>query len=134
MWGFFKRLLRVTTIDADLWPRGIVDSLDDLQEDDFARQRNSLLYRNSHWVFSDDVLACITRPVFGAFTAESQMAGMLDPERDDFNIILAFALLRMCCVLLQSIATLSAIIRQEWLLLEQWLANAHNSMFRASRF
>jgi len=129
MWAFFQRLLRITAIDAEIWPTAMVQRLTDFDCDDFARQRNRIHYRDTFWPFPDDLSDCVLRDGFGECAKGVSVFDALDLDNDSFSILLGFSLLWMSAQLLRDLAKYSKPVETVVDSLVCWLTAPHNSIY-----
>lgn len=89
-WRIFQRMLRV--VDDGPWDNSLLSSLHGLEPSDFARQRNSQIYRlDGAWVpelFRLDIADPLVVP------NEDTLEDLSDPEARRFSFALALALVR----------------------------------------
>lgn len=107
IWGFFLRAIRVSEVEASIWPANFVGLLRDLREDQFAVQRNALHYKNVYWPFPGDLEAIAHRDGFGDFLAAELSADRFDPEAEDFSIMLALVTVNLALRLINDLGTQS---------------------------
>lgn len=129
IWSLLMRLLRVTKIDASIWPARWVAALASKQVSEFGRQRNRLHYKPSAWLF-DDLHELVPAEQFGCFGGRLRSGEVLDEaDVDDFTVALAFVLVRMAALLLDDLARDSGVLHQERVLLRRWHESPINETF-----
>lgn len=108
VWQLFQRVLAVT-VDAP-WPKEAVDKLKEIEDKHFAKHRNDIQYRNTHWPF-EDLFAFLTDGDFGQIAHWNAGSDDLDFDRPDISIVVAFYILKMNLALLNELGIASAKLR-----------------------
>jgi hypothetical protein len=135
VWKMFQRLLRVTVIDAGLWPAPLVKFLTNCPSDAFAAHRNRLHYQNHYWPFPKELTGFDPQADFGrprrSMSFEEQLNGLEATE--DYPIVLGFALCWMGTVLFADLAQLIVGLALNANILNSALEQACNERYRSYR-
>jgi hypothetical protein len=100
-------LLRVVrTCRVDVWPNDCVGAIRTLAVGEISDQRNALHYRHATWLFND---LHVPQSIVEFFHLERDDDDSLfvDPDRDDFTLVLAVIVLKMGLLLFDSLQKLS---------------------------
>lgn len=127
IWTLFQRALR--TLNIGIWERQLINFLIQINPKYFARQRNTIHYSNNSWFHSDLHKPIISKD-FGVTDTLLSDIVFIEPDSDDFSIILAFILLNFGILLVKDIASIAPRIRPEYVLLEQKLLESRHARFR----
>lgn len=112
-WAVLKRVLR--TLRNSPINGKIINAIDDIDDKKFARQRNDLHYSNA-WYFKD--MHSFFSPIsYCRFQKDSELVDRLDPDNQDFTVVLAMILFSCASSLLSSLSTLAPLIAAEYELL-----------------
>lgn len=114
VWGLFLRTIRSLTVPEETVPRRTKNLLGALKAKEFARPRNQLHYRSNHWPLGDLQQALVVKE-FGVLPWSALIdSAELDPDREDFALFVAFAILRLGAGLLEDLGRTSEIAAREW--------------------
>lgn len=130
LWTILLRMLRVVQVEAELWPVAFVSEICELDERDFAKQRNRLHYRNGHWPPHGDLHVCVAQGAFGTIIPTDQI--YLDATAPDFSVTLAATLFFLVGRLLGDLARLSNVIGGEVDLVRGWFDSEFLAPWRSA--
>lgn len=108
-WAVLKRILR-TLIESPLSGE-FINAICDIDDKQFARQRNKLHYSNV-WMF-DDLHTSVSPISYCRFQPPPSLIARLDPDHQDFTVVLATTLFSGAASLLSSLANISTLIADE---------------------
>lgn len=114
-WAILKRVLR--TLNESPIDFALIQALNELDDREFARQRNRLHYSNT-WMF-DDLHAFASSVSFCKWAPAHSLVSKLDPDGDDFTVVLAALVFSAASSLLAQLADTSPLIADERTLLDQ---------------
>ncbi|MCW5592451.1 MAG: hypothetical protein KIS74_10175 [Burkholderiales bacterium] len=121
-WAIFKRALRV--LENPPCNSELVRLLDEIDEKEFARQRNAIHY-TAAWLF-DDLFAFYLPNGFFRLSDSVGVIRRLNEEAEDFSLVLATTLVWLGKKLMGDIAQWSPIIENELQLLGETLCMARH--------
>jgi hypothetical protein len=108
-WAVFKRVLR--TLSNSPIDGALVNALQEIEDKEFARQRNQLQYKTS-WTFPDLHASCSSR-TYSRYRAAPALVERLDVANDDFGLVLANFLFAGGVSLLSNLAVHAPAIASE---------------------
>jgi len=103
-WYALLRLVR--TSEVYVWPVAFVDALRTLDVEEISDQRNTIHYRHATWLF-DDLHSPASVLEFFDLERDKDGSLIIDPDRDDFTLVLAVVVLHMALMLFDSLQELS---------------------------
>lgn len=100
-WLLYQRLIRICRVN--FWPKDLVGVLSNIDTKLIPKQRNTIHYSNSRWIFSDlygfsedDKFGTTTKSLFNY------------AEKSDFSIVLATEIIRMGVQVLESLSEVTS--------------------------
>lgn len=124
MWGIFSRVLRITKIEAALWPLLRHDPLKDLDPGQFAHVRHRIHYRATGWLF-DDIDSVHEKDDFKALAEHvAQLTHLREPRDHSFPASLALHTLSMGYALMADLGREIPKMRAEAERTDKWMAGA----------
>ncbi|MBA4406757.1 hypothetical protein C0389_05730 [bacterium] len=117
LWKIFQRT--INTFNIDFVDQRIVKFLTSLDPKQFAKQRNSLHYRNDFWPFNDLHYCLINKDFALKENLLNNFHGL--EEDDDFSVILSYLLINICYKMLEDITKTAIIIKDEFELVKMKL-------------
>ncbi|MDB5870885.1 MAG: hypothetical protein JWQ07_327 [Ramlibacter sp.] len=108
-WAVFKRVLR-TLSNAPI-EAGLINALQEIDDKEFARQRNRLQYKTS-WTFGD-LHTSTSSLTYCRFRTPPPLLDRLDVDNEDFSLVLATLLFSSSVGLLSALATHAPAIASE---------------------
>jgi hypothetical protein len=131
VWQVFQRTIAVTA--CAIWPAEAVDKLRSVEERYFARQRNDLQYRNTHWPLGD-LYDFLTTGPFGEIDHAETGSGDLDFDREDISLVVCFYIIRMTLMLFRDLGTLSNKLTSEIERFQRCLVAQRHPMYHEMLF
>ncbi len=125
-WQIFQRILRISR-NLPLEER-LVRFLASLEPTVFARQRNSIIYYNTQWLFTD-LKEALIHPDFAVKKIMDEEDVIYDTEDDAFTTINAFLLLYLCYSLFREIARTNPNFAQEFDVLTLCMDDDKNALY-----
>ncbi len=126
MWAYFQRAVGETNNLNSVCSAALLTALSAFEYNDFARQRNNLHYRTNYWTFAD-LHKCAIQSSFG----DGRVA-TIDSTDQGFSLILAYGLVRMGRSMLAELAQSSVALNGELSLVDAWLGEPFNGLYRQS--
>lgn len=126
-WYALLRLVR--TCRADIWPAEYVSALRLMKVGQMSDQRNAIHYRPAYWTF-DDLHSPQSIIEFFHLERDANGSIFVEPEREDFSLVLAVIVLHMALLLFDSLQQLTKDLGSEFALVRSALQGDNHLIYR----
>ncbi len=125
VWTFFQKTLE--KFDNNIISEDPLTLLQKIEPKDFAKQRNRIMYHNTHWTF-DDLKKVLIDADFGIRKIDFDNDEDIT-SRDDFSVVVSFLLTGIGLSLFNAIADEAERLREEVEIMNQIIEQDDNSYF-----
>lgn len=123
IWHLLIHSLKISDLE-DILDVGLLTEFVELSEEDFAKQRNQILYNVSSWPFDQDLVTPFKQQAFCTLSRDQASNRILEPSNSDFNNHVAVVLIYFIVTLMKDLVQVGGAVATE---IEKLLAIAEMS-------